>query len=107
MLAPVIPLPIITTSAVAGRSLVDRWPRSRGEGSVCQKDLLEFGVGSPAGWPSLGRSGIVRAMVCDDVSWLCDVMRCGEAGRAGVDYNSSGAVLERSRYRWGTFEPLC
>ena len=63
MLAPVIPLPITTTSAVAGKSLVDRWSRSNGEGSECQKDLLEFGVGSPAGCPSLGRSGIVRAMV--------------------------------------------
>jgi hypothetical protein len=63
MLAPVIPLPITTTSAVVGKSLVDRWPRSNGEGSECQKDLLEFGVGSPAGCPSLGRSGIVRAMI--------------------------------------------
>jgi hypothetical protein len=65
ILAPVIPLPMITTSAVAGRSLVDRWPRSNLEGSECQKELLEFGVGSPAGCPSLGRSGIVRAMMTD------------------------------------------
>jgi len=65
MLAPVMPLPMMTTSAVAGRFLVDRWPRSSGEGSVCQNELVEFGTGSPAGCPSLGRSGIVRAMVSD------------------------------------------
>jgi hypothetical protein len=63
MLVPVMPLPMMTTSAVAGRFLVDRWPSSSGEGSVCQNDLVEFGVGSPAGCPSLGRSGIVRAMM--------------------------------------------
>lgn len=62
MLAPVIPLPMITTSAVAGSSLVDRWPSSSGEGSECQKELLDFSVGNEVGWPSLGRSGIVRAM---------------------------------------------
>lgn len=63
MLEPDIPLPIITTSAVAGNSLVDRWPRSSGDGSVCQKESVDFGVGRDAGCPSLGMSGIVRAMV--------------------------------------------
>lgn len=63
MLVPVIPLPIIKTSAVAGRLLVDLWPRSSGDGSVCQNESLDFSVGREAGCPSLGRSGIVRAMV--------------------------------------------
>jgi hypothetical protein len=58
----VIPLPMITTSAEEGRPLVDRWPRSSGDGSVCQKESVDFGVGRPAGWLSLGRSGMVRAM---------------------------------------------
>jgi hypothetical protein len=62
MLAPVIPLPMITTSAEEGRPLVDRWPSS-GDGSVCQNESVDFGVGRPAGWLSLGRSGMVRAMV--------------------------------------------
>jgi hypothetical protein len=63
MLVPVIPLPITTTSAVEGKFLVDRCPRSSGEGSVCQNESEDFGVGRAAGWSSLGRSGMVRAMV--------------------------------------------
>ena len=70
MLVPVIPLPIITTSAVEGKTLVDRCPRSSGDGSVCQKESVDFGVGSAAGWSSLGRSGIVRAMVCWYFIWV-------------------------------------
>ena len=46
---PVMPLPIITTSASAGRSSVVRWPRRNWFGSLCQKDLVELGTGSPAG----------------------------------------------------------
>jgi hypothetical protein len=68
ILVPVIPLPMITTSAVEGRSLVDRYPISNGEGSVCQNESVDFGVGSPAGWLSLGRSGMVRAMVVDSLA---------------------------------------
>jgi hypothetical protein len=63
MLAPVIPLPMTTTSAEEGRPLVERWPRSSGDGSVCQNESVDLGVGRPAGWLSLGRSGMVRAMV--------------------------------------------
>jgi hypothetical protein len=63
MLAPVIPLPMITTSAEDGRPLVDLWPRSSGDGLVCQNESVDFGVGRPAGWLSLGRSGMVRAIV--------------------------------------------
>ena len=58
-----MPLPMTTTSAVAGRFLVDLWPMRSGEGSVCQKESVDLGVGSEAGCPSLGRSGMVRAMM--------------------------------------------
>lgn len=64
MLVPVIPLPIITTSVVEGKALVDRCPRSSGDGSVCQKESVDFGVGSAAGWSSLGRTPMLRAMMC-------------------------------------------
>jgi hypothetical protein len=49
MLVPVMPLPMITTSAVEGKFLVDRCPRSSGEGSVCQNESEDLGVGSAAG----------------------------------------------------------
>lgn len=93
MLAPVMPLPIMTTSALGGRFLVDRWPRSNGEASVCQKELVELGTGSPAGCPSLGRSGIVRAMVSEGIDFTdtrlfenTDTLRL-RVGRAGIEYS--------------------
>jgi hypothetical protein len=67
----VIPLPMITTSAEEGRPLVDRWPSSSGDGSVCQNESVDFGVGRPAGWLSLGRSGMVRAMAVGSLVGDC------------------------------------
>lgn len=49
--APEMPLPMITMSALRGRDGVVRWPRRTFEGSLCQKDLVELGVGR------LARSG--------------------------------------------------
>jgi hypothetical protein len=42
-----MPLPIITTSACPGSSLVDRYPFNRVEGSKCQKEDVDFSLGSP------------------------------------------------------------
>lgn len=49
MLAPVIPLPIITMSAEGGKSRVERWAVRRAEGSVCQKELVEYSEGRSQG----------------------------------------------------------
>lgn len=60
-LTPVIPLPIITTSAYSGSSSVVLWPNRNLEGSECQNDLLGFGTGNGAGlglW-ALGEGDIV------------------------------------------------
>ena len=43
--APVIPLPTITTSALVGSSGVVRWPRRNRDGSLCQKEAVDFGDG--------------------------------------------------------------
>ena len=43
---PVIPLPIMTISASGGKSSVVRWPRRNSFGSLCQKELVDTGVGS-------------------------------------------------------------
>ena len=59
-----MPLPIMTTSAVEGRFLVDRWPMSSGEGSECQNDADEVGCGRSQGFLCLGISGFERDMVC-------------------------------------------
>lgn len=40
-----IPLPTITMSALVGSSAVVRCPRRNFDGSLCQKDLVELGVG--------------------------------------------------------------
>jgi hypothetical protein len=95
MLAPVIPLPMITTSAEEGRPLVDRWPRSSGDGSVCQNESVDFGVGRPAGWLSLGRSGIVRAIVvgCFVGGNAYTFQKC-----SGVDGAQSLDVVQGSLY---------
>lgn len=45
---PVIPLPTITISASAGSSSVVRCPMRNSFGSLCQKELVEAGVGSVA-----------------------------------------------------------
>lgn len=45
---PVMPLPTMTTSASAGSSSVVRCPMRNLLGSLCQKELLEVGVGSVA-----------------------------------------------------------
>jgi len=63
MLAPVMPLPMITTSAVDGKSRVDRWPRSSGEGSECQNDAEDFAGGRSHGCLCFGISGFSRDMV--------------------------------------------
>jgi hypothetical protein len=42
---PVKPLPTITTSAVEGKSGVVRWPSRKVDGSECQKEDVEEGVG--------------------------------------------------------------
>lgn len=46
--APTMPLPIITTSTTGGRSLVVRWLRSIFDGSLCQYDAVDAGVGRGA-----------------------------------------------------------
>ena len=43
-----MPLPTITMSASAGSSWVVRWPRRNSLGSLCQKDLVDVGVGREA-----------------------------------------------------------
>jgi len=43
--APVIPEPTITMSASDGKSTVVRWPSRKSEGSLCQKEAVEFAVG--------------------------------------------------------------
>jgi hypothetical protein len=45
MLVPVMPLPMMTTSAAFGRSRVERWPSNRRDGSLCQNDLDESSLG--------------------------------------------------------------
>ena len=101
MLVPVIPLPMITTSAVEGRALVDRCPRSNGEGSLCQKESVDFGVGRAADWSSLGRSKILRAMMyqlCVN-SFVYPVKRNGETvsvARSNCS-KSLGMVIYQSR----------
>lgn len=43
---PVIPLPTIMMSASEGSSAVVRCPKRNSFGSVCQKELLDSGVGN-------------------------------------------------------------
>lgn len=43
--APVIPEPTMIMSASVGRSEVVRWPRRNLEGSLCQNEAVESGVG--------------------------------------------------------------
>jgi len=50
--APEIPLPMITRSAFVGSNGVVRWPKRTLEGSLCQYDLVELGVGRLA-WPGI------------------------------------------------------
>ena len=49
---PVIPDPTITMSASFGRSGVVRWPMRNSEGSLCQNEFVDFGVGRLAIFPS-------------------------------------------------------
>lgn len=46
--APTIPLPTTTTSTAEGRSLVVRWLRRIFDGSLCQYDAVDAGVGRGA-----------------------------------------------------------
>ena len=46
--APLIPEPIITTSASAGRVEVVRWPSRTWEGSLCQNEAVECLEGKAA-----------------------------------------------------------
>lgn len=55
MLVPVMPVPTITTSAYLGRFRVERWPRRRLDGSLCQKDLEEASLGRLQGFRCLGK----------------------------------------------------
>lgn len=57
MLAPVMPLPMITTSADFGKSRVERWPVSRAEGSECQKESVESSEGRAQGSLLRGTKG--------------------------------------------------
>ena len=50
--APVIPDPTITMSASVGRFEVVRWPIRNSEGSLCQNEFVDFGVGRLAIFPS-------------------------------------------------------
>ena len=43
--APVIPEPIMTTSDSSGKVLDVRWPSRKFEGSLCQKEADDSGVG--------------------------------------------------------------
>jgi len=52
---PVMPLPTITISAIDGRSYVVRCPRRNSDGSLCQNEAVEFGLGKLER-PSLGGS---------------------------------------------------
>jgi hypothetical protein len=45
---PAMPLPTTTTSATFGSSSVVRWPRRRLDGSLCQYEDVEVGVGRGA-----------------------------------------------------------
>lgn len=56
--APVIPEPTMMMSASVGRSGVVRWPRRNSEGSLCQNEAVESGVGRLA--MSLGYAVSIR-----------------------------------------------
>lgn len=71
-LAPVMPLPITTTSAVTGRLRVERCPSSNADGSLCQNEAVDCVLGRSHGCLSLGSSGPSR-----DIS--------GELGRMLID----------------------
>lgn len=58
--APVIPLPMTMTSAVGGRSGVERRPRRTYEGFCSQYGIVLCGVGSPD-WPS---RSVAVTMMC-------------------------------------------
>ena len=43
--APVMPEPTMTTSASSGKVPDVRWPRRKSDGSLCQKEADDLGVG--------------------------------------------------------------
>ena len=43
--APVMPEPTMTMSALSGSSEVVRWPKRNEDGSLCQKEAVDVGVG--------------------------------------------------------------
>ena len=57
-----MPLPIITTSAVFGSSLVERWAVSKAEGCECQNEVVDFSLGGSHGSLFLGIVGLRRDM---------------------------------------------
>lgn len=61
---PVMPLPTMTMSASAGSSEVVRWPSRKSLGSLCQKDEVELGTGSPAGLCSDDVDAMIVALIC-------------------------------------------
>lgn len=65
-----MPLPMTTTSAVGGRSVVVRWPSSFLDGSRCQYECVLRGVGSSA-WPSCNDDAVIASV------HLRFVMCCG------------------------------
>lgn len=74
---PVMPLPITTTSAVPGKLRVVRWPSSNGEGSVCQNDFVDSGLGREHGCLWAGMSGFEMGIVM----LLLEALFCGERNR--------------------------
>ena len=62
-LAPVMPLPMMTTSASVGSSLVERWAVRSAEGSECQKEFVDFSVGRSHGDLEDEEDGRGRAIV--------------------------------------------
>lgn len=58
-----MPEPMITTSASFGKFRVERCAVSSGEGSECQKELVDDGVGRGQGEGSEGSGGLVRDMM--------------------------------------------
>lgn len=81
-LVPVMPEPMITTSAVVGRSLVERWPVRRAEGSECQKEFVECSGGGSQGFLFRGMEGRLEDMFCYEVSRK---VRCVELNWIGCE----------------------
>ena len=72
---PVIPLPMITTSALVGRFLVERWAVKSGEGCECQNELVDSVLGRLHGDLLRGIVGLSRDIFGSSVGLLCSFLK--------------------------------